>query len=99
MRFGTVIYCADPTAEVLSEEDLAVLHATLGRATHDGKKRRFTIKLRRPTYRYETFDLRRNIIVPEQIQRAIEEEILVPGVNPKRGDMKNFLEEQRRIWL
>ena len=26
------------------------------------------------------------------------EEILVPGVNPKKNDMKNFLEEQRRIW-
>ena len=26
------------------------------------------------------------------------EEILVPGVNPKKDDMKNFLEEQRRIW-
>ena len=27
------------------------------------------------------------------------EEILVPGLNPKKGDMKSFLEQQRRLWL
>ena len=27
------------------------------------------------------------------------EEILVPGLNPKKGDMKSFLERQRRLWL
>ena len=27
------------------------------------------------------------------------ENILVPGVNPKKGDMKNFLEQQRALWL
>ena len=26
------------------------------------------------------------------------EEILVPGLNPKRGDMKSFLEAQRRLY-
>ena len=26
------------------------------------------------------------------------ENILVPGLNPPKGDMKNFLAEQRRIW-
>eukprot|EP01046_Picozoa_sp_COSAG06_P062625 COSAG06_NODE_14207_length_1179_cov_1.362037_1_plen_85_part_00 len=25
-------------------------------------------------------------------------QLLVPGVNPKKDDMKNFLEEQRRMW-
>ena len=27
------------------------------------------------------------------------ENILVPGVNPPKGDMKNFLEQQRALWL
>ena len=27
------------------------------------------------------------------------ENILVPGVNPKKGDMKSFLERQRALWL
>ena len=26
------------------------------------------------------------------------ENILVPGLNPPKGDMKSFLEEQRRLW-
>ena len=26
------------------------------------------------------------------------ENILVPGINPKKGDMKSFLAEQQRIW-
>ena len=27
------------------------------------------------------------------------EDILVPGLNPKKGDMKSFIEQQRRQWL
>jgi len=27
------------------------------------------------------------------------EDILVPGLNPKRGDMQSFIEQQRRQWL
>ena len=27
------------------------------------------------------------------------EEILVPGLNPKRGDMRTFLDQQRAQWL
>ena len=26
------------------------------------------------------------------------EEILVPGLNPKKGDMKSFIEQQRRLY-
>ena len=26
------------------------------------------------------------------------EEILVPGLNPKQGDMKSFIEQQRRLY-
>ena len=26
------------------------------------------------------------------------ENILVPGLNPKKGDMQSFIERQRRIW-
>ena len=26
------------------------------------------------------------------------ENILVPGLNPPKGDMKSFLEQQRRLW-
>ena len=26
------------------------------------------------------------------------ENILVPGLNPPKGDMKSFLEQQQRIW-
>ena len=27
------------------------------------------------------------------------ENILVPGLNPKKGDMRSFLEQQRAMWL